>query len=396
MEDIPTNPKLTKLGQLPNITKKTWAYLTLRKMFEDAAPNEDIIDMAIKNNFVTPLTSMVVTKAKLEGQISEDEQTQSRGSKRKIGSHRGNRRRFHLGQGNRRRIGSATANRRKIGLSLSSRRKIGTASRGKFDLSTATRSKIDFSQVNRGHYHLEDVSGSRVKPVQATRDYINTATAVMMGFSKPTITATPIPTTITPTTTTTKIATTTKITTTAAPALSRQPAIIVKPSECDIKLCVSRTSDCFNETKVLLLKDSRAGVEIYGYPKEISNVTCVDNLYRMTLKSRRMNLEITPAFVKINRKKYDVTQQPNINYTFKKFFKLTAFFDRSKQRETLSLQFILKDHLKKAKGIYGKYMRKFNCHLRPSGELQLDQMTETFRMASFQKIDGKGLDQCYI
>lgn len=47
-DESPVNPNLTKLDMLPNISKKTWAYLTLQKMFEDGASNEDIVDLAIK------------------------------------------------------------------------------------------------------------------------------------------------------------------------------------------------------------------------------------------------------------------------------------------------------------------------------------------------------------
>ena len=48
MEDIPNNPNLTKLELLQDMTKKTWAYLSLKKMLEEDAPPEDIIDIALE------------------------------------------------------------------------------------------------------------------------------------------------------------------------------------------------------------------------------------------------------------------------------------------------------------------------------------------------------------
>ena len=46
--DIPNNPDLTKLELLQDMTKKTWAYLSLKKMLEKNAPREVIVDIALQ------------------------------------------------------------------------------------------------------------------------------------------------------------------------------------------------------------------------------------------------------------------------------------------------------------------------------------------------------------
>lgn len=46
--EIPKFPNLTMFEMLPIITKKTWAYVTLKQMIEDNAPRDDIVILAIE------------------------------------------------------------------------------------------------------------------------------------------------------------------------------------------------------------------------------------------------------------------------------------------------------------------------------------------------------------
>ncbi|XP_052059433.1 inter-alpha-trypsin inhibitor heavy chain H3-like isoform X5 [Mytilus californianus] len=65
-------PELTKVGDLEKITERIWAYLTIKQLLEKAIGENDEIkkktlndralEMSLKYKFVTPLTSMVVTK----------------------------------------------------------------------------------------------------------------------------------------------------------------------------------------------------------------------------------------------------------------------------------------------------------------------------------------------
>ncbi|VDI34279.1 Hypothetical predicted protein [Mytilus galloprovincialis] len=65
-------PELTKVGDLEKITERIWAYLTIKQLLEKAIGvnneaekkklNDKALEMSLKYKFVTPLTSMVVTK----------------------------------------------------------------------------------------------------------------------------------------------------------------------------------------------------------------------------------------------------------------------------------------------------------------------------------------------
>ncbi|XP_029645020.1 inter-alpha-trypsin inhibitor heavy chain H4-like [Octopus sinensis] len=65
LESIPQNPKLTTLQSLHTITRNTWVHLTLKKLLNlERTPKvrDQIISIALKYGFVTPLTSMVVVQ----------------------------------------------------------------------------------------------------------------------------------------------------------------------------------------------------------------------------------------------------------------------------------------------------------------------------------------------
>ncbi|VDI00204.1 calpain-5 [Mytilus galloprovincialis] len=65
-------PELTKVGDLEKITERIWAYLTIKQLLEKSIGetneadkkklNDKALEMSLKYKFVTPLTSMVVTK----------------------------------------------------------------------------------------------------------------------------------------------------------------------------------------------------------------------------------------------------------------------------------------------------------------------------------------------
>ncbi|CAG2257168.1 Inter alpha-trypsin inhibitor, heavy chain 4,Inter-alpha-trypsin inhibitor heavy chain H3,Inter-alpha-trypsin inhibitor heavy chain H4 [Mytilus edulis] len=66
------DPELTKAGDFEKITERIWAYLTIKQLLEEAIGetnelekknlNDRALAMSLKYKFVTPLTSMVVTK----------------------------------------------------------------------------------------------------------------------------------------------------------------------------------------------------------------------------------------------------------------------------------------------------------------------------------------------
>lgn len=95
-------PELTKSGDYEKITEKIWAYLTIKQLLEksigetDSTAKEDLkkkaLQLSLQYKFVTPLTSMVVTKpeeksvgdlregedAKLIQESSQHDQTQNK------------------------------------------------------------------------------------------------------------------------------------------------------------------------------------------------------------------------------------------------------------------------------------------------------------------------------
>lgn len=74
-ENIPQNPKLTSLQSLHTITRNTWVQLTLKKLLSlERTPEvkKQIISIALKYGFVTPLTSMVVVQNRKINKIKEN------------------------------------------------------------------------------------------------------------------------------------------------------------------------------------------------------------------------------------------------------------------------------------------------------------------------------------
>ena len=102
-------------------------------------------------------------------------------------------------------------------------------------------------------------------------------------------------------------------------------------------------------------------VEVYGETEKGSSLTCMDNLYKLTIKSRRRKIEITPTYVKMNRKRVSVKDRDLIRFRYKKFFQVTVFFNREDQKKTISVRFTVRDHLRNAKGFYGKVFNFNGC-----------------------------------
>ena len=105
--------------------------------------------------------------------------------------------------------------------------------------------------------------------------------------------------------------------------------------------------------KHLLL--SISDVEVYAETEESSSFTCMDNIYKLTIKSRRRIIEITPILFKMNNKVLPVKNRPLIRFRFKKFFHVAVIFNRKGPKQTVSVRFIIEDHLRNAEGLYGKY-----------------------------------------
>lgn len=337
-DESPVNPNLTKLDMLPNISKKTWAYLTLQKMFEDGAPNEDIVDLAIKNNFVTPLTSMVVTKKQLQEEGSV-----------------------------------------KI--------------RKKANRKPARKPGRRLSRVDNGLPGLADpIRSAPLRPGKITPQM-----RILFSFRPTAITA--AATTTTTTTTTTAATTTTATTTTTptpaiTPRLTKFPGVIVKPYNCDVMLCPKKSDSCINATRLLLLKDSRSGITVYGEQEKPSSVTCLDNLYKLIIIFKRRNIEITPSLLTVNRREQNYRGK-NIRFNIKKFLQVHVF-NRDINARTLSVNFIVKDYMKMAKGLYGNFMKRFDCTVQPTGELTLSHT----KSVTYSKVGitspEDSIDSCYM
>ncbi|XP_052824064.1 inter alpha-trypsin inhibitor, heavy chain 4 [Octopus bimaculoides] len=73
------NSRLTSIQSLSEITEKTYAYITLQQLLKEDRTEEvrhDILNLALKYNFVTPLTSMVVANSKVKEHFFEEETKQ--------------------------------------------------------------------------------------------------------------------------------------------------------------------------------------------------------------------------------------------------------------------------------------------------------------------------------
>ncbi|XP_029636479.1 inter-alpha-trypsin inhibitor heavy chain H4-like [Octopus sinensis] len=73
------NSSLTNIQSFSEITEKTYAYLTLRQLLKEdrtTKVRKDILDLALKYKFVTPLTSMVVTKSRINEKLFEEDELQ--------------------------------------------------------------------------------------------------------------------------------------------------------------------------------------------------------------------------------------------------------------------------------------------------------------------------------
>ncbi|XP_076469052.1 inter-alpha-trypsin inhibitor heavy chain H3-like [Babylonia areolata] len=97
-----TSSGLMDLDDLAEITQKMWAYLTLKQILKQQVGEEDLqkkaelkqkaVDLSLKYGFVTPVTSMVVTKPEEDGvgdleeddsELQDDSDVSARGSRRR-------------------------------------------------------------------------------------------------------------------------------------------------------------------------------------------------------------------------------------------------------------------------------------------------------------------------
>ncbi|CAI9723137.1 Hypothetical predicted protein [Octopus vulgaris] len=73
------NSSLTSIQSFSEITEKTYAYITLQQLLKKNRTEEvrhDILNLALKYNFVTPLTSMVVANSKVKEHFFDEETKQ--------------------------------------------------------------------------------------------------------------------------------------------------------------------------------------------------------------------------------------------------------------------------------------------------------------------------------
>lgn len=299
--EVPDFPNLTRFEMLPNITKKTWAYVTLKQMIEENAPRDDIVTMAIENGFVTAYTSMVVTKENLKWDSPEEVKKTPK-------------------------------------LPITTTLPPTT---------TTTTEAPRRGHTFRGAGNLFGVNA---------RKYSSVTNKVFV------------------------------------PHIYQIPAVIVKPYKCNQMLCVSQHMVCTNVTKLLLLRDIRADVEIYSYPLE--NHDCTRDFKKITIQTGRKHIEVTPSVAIINRKRINMTNRSLTRLKFKNFFQLNVFFNRERTPPTVSVQFIVLDEMRKAAGLYSQYMKSFDCIIQPEEKLTLSHMRREFGKVTFNALEA-GLNSCY-
>ncbi|CAE1230865.1 unnamed protein product [Acanthosepion pharaonis] len=285
---------------LPNISKKTWAYVTLKQMIEENAPRDDIVTLAIENGFVTAYTSMVVTKENFSWDSPEEVKK--------------------------------TPNLPVI---------ITTT----LPPTTTTTTEPSWKGHFRGAISIFSVQRSIVQTYQ------------------------PI-----------------------VPHLYEIPAVIVKPYKCDQMLCVTQDMVCANVTKLLLLRDIRANVEIYSYPLENDN--CMRDFKKITIQAQRKYIEVTPSVAIINGKRINMTNRSLTRLKFNNFLQLNVFFNRRQTQPTVSVQFIVLNEMHKAAGLYSQYMKSFDCILHSKETLTLSHMRREFSKVTFNALE-EGLNSCY-
>lgn len=215
-----------------------------------------------------------------------------------------------------------------------------------------------------------------------------------LGHTTKTEAATTSTTTTTAATTTTTPTRTTTPTPPIIPRLTKFPGVIVKPHKCDVMLCPKTSDSCISGTKILLLKDSRAGITVYGEQEKPSSVTCLDNLYKLIIIYRRRTIEITPNLLLVNKRENKYGGKI-IRFNIKKFLQVHVF-NRDINTRTLSVNFIVKDYMSKATGLYGNFMKRFDCNIQETGELTLSH-TKSVKYSKVTVTSPEdSIDSCYM
>ncbi|XP_052823895.1 inter alpha-trypsin inhibitor, heavy chain 4 isoform X2 [Octopus bimaculoides] len=199
-DDLPENPELTSIQSLSKITEKTYAYLTLKQLLKEERTHHvksEILDLALKYNFVTPLTAMVVTKSKIKEKRFDENDNDSSGVRRKITL---------------------------------------TGATNPFRFNYFRPSQVRPSHVRPSH----GLNGMRPHDIPFDSSRSNHGMRVLPALGKP--------------------ATTGKPTTTGKPLpiFPHAPAIALKPLNCKLDLCFTDNSLCRNQTRIMFLNDKYA------------------------------------------------------------------------------------------------------------------------------------------
>ncbi|XP_036358745.1 inter-alpha-trypsin inhibitor heavy chain H4-like [Octopus sinensis] len=331
------NYSLTSIQSFSEITEKTYAYLTLRQLLIEDKTNEvryDILNLALKYNFVTPLTSMVVTKYNVNEELFEKEYLPSRFENQAIV--------IHVKDQEPEFYPEAEIGRDSV-------QDIGHGS----DIVVVPEAEIAAIQfVPEAKFVPEAEFYILPEAEIAARHFVPEAEFYILPEAEIGVQ----PTSLTHTSHQT-------VSTTAREFplfIFHSPGILIKPLNCLTDLCFTDSIQCRNQTEIFLLADEEAGVNVYGHVKKTSDTNCLETLNRIDFS--------TPDFVaSIQAHPQGQTDIPRPSeYQFSPRFSITVSQYQSANAETfLSVHFNILGKFVRAGGILSDYVTEFQCIEKP-------------------------------
>ncbi|GAB1598744.1 inter-alpha-trypsin inhibitor heavy chain H4-like [Argonauta hians] len=344
-DDIPENPKLLRIQSFSNITEKTYVCLTLNQYLENIkgeSMRKRIIDLALKYNLVTPLTSMVVTKTNVKTtHFGEDKET-VKGTTRPP-----------------------------------------SVSHGLFGLQRPVRPPVvshrNFDQQHRFNppvvsHGLFGLQRPVRPPVVSHRNFDQQHRFMLTtGFHHR----------FDPTTTTTV---------TDAPILLHRPGIVIKPTHCSSNLCFPDKFRGTYQSKIELLTDKIAKIYIYGFKK---NIIDIDGFASVIVRISRKEIKVTPtAIIMSSGKTHPIGQRKELKLKLKKFLELTLYFHERNSEKYITLHFGARSKFIRPKGIFGDYFTALRCDQSKPNTLTLNNDAATYRKIEYISATGS-FEQCF-
>ncbi|GAB1598743.1 inter-alpha-trypsin inhibitor heavy chain H4-like [Argonauta hians] len=374
--NITVNPHLTTLQSLSEITEKTYAYLTLQQLLREDRTTEvekHVLYLALKYNFVTPLTSMVVTKSRVQEHFFDEDDLPDVHPKM---------RGFNAGK-----IGLVAlvkTPQQKFPAALFYTRPSFTASRY-FHTTTVPPRPTSTKKSPRTTY--------RKKPTRPTYTTTPTRPTYTTTPSRPTYTTTPSRSTYTTTpsrpTYTTRPTRPTYTTTPTRHALPNIPGIFLQPFSCNHSLCLAHHVSCSASTRILLLANFQANLFIHAMVKQTSQNNCLNTINRVILKKkRRLLFEITADRIIKKGKEIDMSNRTEYNLNVKNILSLKVIKTMRPgfPEPFLSLHFTALKKVTRVRGIFKKYLAKSSCpHPTKDTVHKIKGITSNF-----------GIRQCYL